>query len=275
MENCGYNRTMLSPQEITVITPCNDGESKTIVDVCSRLGIDLRISKQPWGATLDLEPPENLSNLKKKVAIIEMPSLHAEKELEDRGHELFIIDHHFYPKNGLDRRKAESSLEQVAKLFGYQLSRLEKGVAINDRDYIFGLIDAGYTIQEIRQIRQQDLAAQGVPKENIEIVKNALKTAPVQNGITILRLNFVNAGYAQDFMVLENPNEVKSLLILGGNPLSKVQFYGPPEVVDRLADIGEWMGGGGKTKFWGTNHPDLPEIFRRLGIEEPPARFAF
>jgi hypothetical protein len=259
---------MLNPGELTVLTPCNDGESKVIVDICRRLGIDLRISEQPWGATLDREPLANLTGLKKKVAIVEMPSLKKEKELEAQGHELYIIDHHYYPKIGLDRRKSESSLEQIAKLFNYELTRMEKGIAINDRDYIFGMLDAGYSIPEIREIRQFDLAAQGVPQKNIEIVKEALKTAPVKNGITILKLDFVNAGYAQDFLVLENPNEVKSLLILGGNPLSKVQFYGPPEVVDRLADIGEWMGGGGVTKFWGTNHPDLPEIFRRLGIKD-------
>jgi hypothetical protein len=238
------------------------------VDICKRLNIDLRVSKQPWGATLDKEPGENLFNLKKTVAIVEMPSPSAEKKLEDQGHELMIIDHHYYPKINLDRRKNESSLEQISKLFGYDLTRKEKGIAINDRDYIFGLLDAGYTIPEIQEIRQFDLSAQGVSQENIEIVKRALKSAPVKNGITILKLGFVNAGYAQDFLVLENPSEVRSLLILGGKPLSKVQFYGPPEVVDRLADLGEWMGGGGRTKFWGTNHPDLPEIFHRLGIED-------
>jgi hypothetical protein len=249
---------MISHEEVTIITPSNDGESKTIVDISKSLGLDVRISAQPWGATLDQEPKENLRDLRKKVVVVEMPSIVAEKELEQRGHEVIVVDHHDYPRFGLNRRKAESSLEQVARLFGYDLNRREKGIAINDRDYIFGLLDARYTIQEIQQIRQFDLTAQGVPPQNIDKVKQALKKAPVQNGITILRLDFVNAGFAQDFLVLENPKEVKSLLILGGNPLQKVQFYGPSEIVQKLADIGEWMGG----------NPDLPEIFRRLGIHE-------
>ncbi len=253
--------------ELTLITPCNDGESKAIVEICRSLGLDVRISKQPWGASLDQEPAESLQNLKKKVVIVEMPSLKAEKMLEEMGHEVLVVDHHYYPKISLDRRKPDSSLEQVARLLGYKLSRKEKGIAINDRDYIFGLLEAGYTILEIREIRRFDLAAQGVPPENIEKVKEALKTAPEKNGIIILRLDFVNAGYAQDFLVLENPGIIKSLLILGGKPLAKVQFYGPPEIVEKLADIGEWMGGGGRTKFWGTNHPDLAEIFQRLGID--------
>lgn len=258
---------MISRNELSLITPCNDGESKAIVEICKSLGLDVRISKQAWGATLDREPAGNLQGLRKKVVIVEMPSLNAEKMLEEIGHEVLVVDHHYYPKIGLDRRKPDSSLEQVARLLGYKLSRKEKGIAINDRDYIFGLLDAGYTIPEIKEIRRLDLAAQGVPPQNIEKVKQALKTAPEKNGIIILRLDFVNAGYAQDFLVLENPNIIKSLLILGGKPLAKVQFYGPPEMVDKLADIGEWMGGGGKTKFWGTNHPDLTEIFRRLGVE--------
>jgi hypothetical protein len=258
---------MISLEHVSVITPANDGESKTIVDICKRLNLDVRVSGQPWGATLDQESPKNLKDLRKIVIIVEMPSLKAEKELESLGHEIVIIDHHYYPKMGLDRRKPDSSLEQVARLFGYTLTRKEKGIAINDRDYIFGLLDAGYTIPEILEIRQFDLSAQGVPEENVRKVKEALGSAPVKNGITILRLDFVNAGYAQDFLVLENPNEVRSLLILGGKPLAKVQFYGPPEVVEKLSDLGEWMGGGGKTKFWGTNHPDLPEIFRRLQID--------
>jgi len=121
-------------------------------------------------------------------------------------------------------------------------------------------------MEEILAIRRFDLESQGVPPENIVRVQEALKSAPVENGITILRLDFTNAGYAQDFLVLESPDRVRDLLILGGKPLKKVQFYGDPEKVKRLADIGEWMGGGDKSKFWGTNNPDLPEIFRRLGL---------
>lgn len=252
--------------ELTVICPFNDGESKTIVDICRRLGVDIRISRQPWGATLDQEPSENLQNLKRIVAVVEMPSASCEQKLNDEGYRVIIIDHHFYPKLNLDRRQPLSSLEQIAELLGYELTRREKGIALNDRSYIFGLLDHGYSMEEILSIRRFDLESQGVPPENILKVQEALKTAPVENGITILRLDFTNAGYAQDFLVLESPDRVRDLLILGGKPLKKVQFYGDPEKVKKLADIGEWMGGGDKSKFWGTNHPDLPEIFRRLGL---------
>ncbi|PWT94167.1 MAG: hypothetical protein C5B54_00465 [Acidobacteria bacterium] len=253
---------------MTVISPQNDGESRTIVDICKRLNMDLRISTQPWGATLDQEPPEHLQNLKRVVVVVEMPSLTLESKLRDQGHQVEIVDHHYYPKIGLDRRQPLSSLEQVANLLDYNLTRWEMGIAINDRNYIFGLLDAGYSFDEILEIRKFDLEAQGVPPENIVKVREALKTAPVKKGITILRLDFPSAGYAQDFLVLETPDQVRDLLILTGNPVRKAQFYGDPVKIQKLAEIGEWMGGGDKSKFWGTNHPDVQEIFRRLNIED-------
>lgn len=259
---------MLNHGDVTVVAPCNDGESRTIVDICCRLGVDCRVSKQPWGATLDLEPESNLSNLRPIVIVVEMPSPEKETALERAGHHVVVVDHHSYPRLGLDRSQPLSSLEQVADHLGYELNRWEKGVAINDREYIFGLVDAGYSIEEVQNLRRYDLESQGVPTEKIETVKAALKVAPVKKGITILRLDFVNAGFAQDFLVMESPNTVRDLLILGGNPVRKAQFYGDPAKVVCLADLGEWMGGGERSRFWGTNHPDVPEIFRRLGIEE-------
>lgn len=258
---------MQKRDEVTVICPFNDGESKTIVDICRRLGVDVRVSEQPWGATLDREPSENLQRLKKTIVVIEMPSIALEEQLGRQGHAVLVVDHHHYPNWNLDRRRPLSSLEQVAEILGYPLTRWEQGVAINDRAYIFGLLDAGYAMDEILALRRFDLESQGVPPERIDAVREALRTAPVKAGITVLHLDFVNAGFAQDFLVLENPSQVRDLLVLGGKPVRKVQFYGDPAKVEKLADIGEWTGGGTRSKFWGTNHPDLPEIYRRLGIE--------
>lgn len=252
--------------EISVICPQNDGESKTIIQICQRLMVDVRKSNQPWGARLELEPQENLQNLHQNLVVVEMPSNLLEEELRRRGHKVMIVDHHFYPALGLDRRRPDSSLEQVAAILGYTLDRRELGIAINDRDYIFGLLDAGYTTQEILEIRQLDLEAQGVSQERFELVRDAMKNAPEIHGITILRLPPGHAGFAQDFLVLETPDRVRDLLILTGEPVIRVQFYGDPKKVEKLADIGEWTGGGKRSKFWGTNHPDVPEILKRLGI---------
>ena len=37
---------MFNLNELTVITPYNDGESKKIIEICHHLNIDLRISNQ-------------------------------------------------------------------------------------------------------------------------------------------------------------------------------------------------------------------------------------
>ena len=130
---------MFDRADVTVVCPNNDAESRTIIDVCGRLGVDTRISQQPWGATLDQEPETNLRGLKRIVIAVEMPSVEKESKLEQAGHQVVIVDHHSYPKLNLDRRKPVSSLEQVAEHLGYHLTRWEMGVAINDREYIFGL----------------------------------------------------------------------------------------------------------------------------------------
>jgi hypothetical protein len=254
-------------ENLTIISPANDGESKTIVEICKRLGVDVRISKQPWGAALDREPAENLTNLKETVVIVEMPSPSMEENLRKSGRTVRIVDHHFYPTLNLDRRNKLSSLEQIAHILEYQLTRKELGIAINDRSYIFGLVDAGFTRKEIIEIREFDLEAQGVSASDRERVREELKKSPVKNGITILHLDFDASGYAQDFLVLEDPAKVPDLLVLTGHPVRTAQFYGDPNKVDQLLEIGEWTGGSGKSKFWGTNHPDLPEIYKRLKIE--------
>ena len=237
------------------------------MDICRRLDVDVRISQQPWGARLDREPADNLRNLKPTVVIVEMPAPETEKRLRADGHQVVVVDHHSYPGRGLDRTQPQSSLEQVAQILDYSLTRREMAVAINDRSYIFGLLDSGYSIAEILEIRRFDLEAQGIPAEDIEKVKSQLQEAPVRAGIKILRTNVKSAGFAQDFLVLENPKEVKDLLILSGEPIRKAAFYGDPKKIEKLADLAEWMGGSGRSRFWGTSHPDVPEIFRRLGIE--------
>ena len=41
---------MIDPMKITLTSPVNDLESETIVRIAKRLKIDVRISKQKWGA---------------------------------------------------------------------------------------------------------------------------------------------------------------------------------------------------------------------------------
>jgi len=49
-------------ENTTLICPKNDLESQTIVNIAMRLGMDVRVSEQGWGAMLGMEPPEVFQN---------------------------------------------------------------------------------------------------------------------------------------------------------------------------------------------------------------------
>ena len=84
-----------------------------------------------------------------------------------------LIDHHNQNRYSL------SSLEQIAKILNYKLSRKQKLIALNDRDYIFGMQKFGADRNEIENIRKKDRFYQGVTEdEEIEAlndIKNAKK----------------------------------------------------------------------------------------------------
>lgn len=252
-------------RDFSLICPRNDGEAETIVKMAMvLLGIDVRISLQPWGATLDKEPQENLRDLQKTVVIVEMPSVEKEEELRRNGHEVIVIDHHNYVGMGLDRSNKLSSLEQFAKLIGHELSRWEMGVAINDRGYIYGLIDARYDMNEIRAIRMADLEAQGATRNDFALCAEALEKAETKNGITIVRVATNKVTYINDLCVLGNPGKVQDILICSPN---EINFSGSPEKAKALSILGGWSGGGEISKFWGSNQPAETEVFKILEID--------
>jgi hypothetical protein len=146
----------------SLLAPRNDAEAATILDIARRLGLDVRESNQPWGATLEKEPSGNFLNFKQNVIIVEMPGVQKEEELR-RSHTLFILDHHKYEM--LDRTNPQSSLEQFAELVGYTLNRREMGIALNDRGYIPALEANGFERNEIDEIRKFDLSCQGYTDE--------------------------------------------------------------------------------------------------------------
>lgn len=161
---------MFKPGNTILICPENDLESKTILKIARELGIEVRTSKQSWGARLENEPDENLKNPDKKdVWIVEIPGPEKEALMKYEGHNLSIIDHHEY--KGLNRFNDLSSLEQFAKKCEYTLSEEEKLIVINDRSYIWGLIDAGASFDDIRRIRELDLNAQGWKEEDFKANK--------------------------------------------------------------------------------------------------------
>ena len=157
---------------LTVICPANDLEGLTIINICQRLGIDVRISNQKWGAKLGNENEKNLKNLKSNIILVEIPDKNAEMQLENDGHKVYIIDHHSYIHNGevLNRYNSKSSLEQFSQLIKYSLNDEENLFALNDKSYLWELlIEKKLDLKNIKKIRKKDLLAQGWTKNDFHI----------------------------------------------------------------------------------------------------------
>ena len=152
---------MFKPENTILVSPQNDLESKTILKIAREIGIEVRASRQVWGARLENEPDGIFNNPgKKDFWIVEIPGPEKEAALKNEGYALTIIDHHEY--KGLNRYNDLSSLEQFAKKCGYELSsEKEKRIAINDRSYIWGLISEGVSLEDIMAIRKEEMQLQG------------------------------------------------------------------------------------------------------------------
>lgn len=153
--------------QLTLIVPNNDLESKTIINLARELRFDdIRVSAQTWGARLEKEDPASFQGLKHEVWIIEIPGPEKEKSLQREGHILRIIDHHSY--KGLNRSSSLSSLEQFANACHHPLTPEQRAIAINDRDYIWGLVSEGAPFDSVVSIRKEDLLCQGWAKEDFD-----------------------------------------------------------------------------------------------------------
>ena len=246
----------LDREKISLVCPQNDGESAAIIEIARRLSIDVRVSSQPWGATLDKEPPQTFWGLKLNLVIVEIPGPEKEDELR-KEHGLFIIDHHKYP--GLDRSNPRSSLEQFADIVDYKLSRREKGIALNDRGYIFALRENGFNMEEIREIRKFDLMAQGLSDDDFDSL-----AGDYYKGFQTDRLYVVHTGnprnsYLSDLHFYENErrNEKLDLVVLllgaGGKKVEKASFSGDPAMAKKLFEnLGGFSGGDARVSmYWG------------------------
>lgn len=119
------------------------------------------------------------------------------------------IDHH-----GKNNHK-KSSLEQIAYLFGLELTREQKLIAVNDARYIQGMQSLCASQDEIEQVRSRDREAQGLTQQDLEDAKKLLS----DNG-------FKKIIYAptQSFTCLSDlMHETDSYIIYSD---SQIAFYG-------------------------------------------------
>lgn len=148
---------MKSAEHLVVLLPENDPESLMLGEICLAFQIPSVISRQPHGAYLGAEEclEERIREVNpnaQEIIIIEIPGPNEEKELEKKGLQITIIDHHRY--EGLDRMHPKSSLEQFLVYMDIQERDLQekgfspmlvKGVAIIDRSFVWGLKAEGYS----------------------------------------------------------------------------------------------------------------------------------
>jgi len=272
-------------ENTTLICPKNDLESQTIVNIAMKLGMDVRVSEQGWGAQLGMEPPDVFHNLKENLIVVEMPDPDKEKMLRKIGCNVIWIDHHTYLHKGqcLDRSHGLSSLEQFAGLVGYALSDREKRIALNNRGYIWAMAreTEECSINDIKNVRDEDLESQGYTaemlsaskkdyNERIDFTHFSLVTTKLDKIAYITQLHQIPTD--EEFKKYresgkEDDLPVRNILILtlsnDGENVVEVNFFGAWKYKQRfnhfLKDNGFnstefviWEGGDkGKAFFWG------------------------
>lgn len=159
----------MSLKDTVLLVPPNDPEAVTIRNIARAMGLQMIVSPQAHGATLEQEP--DLLNLVKaggwkKIVIVEIPGPKIEAKLRKRGVEVVIIDHHHY--TNLDRATDQktgkllpSSLEQFLKLFrltdrkllalGFD-PRMTRAIGVMDRGFVWALREEGFTKREIQAL---------------------------------------------------------------------------------------------------------------------------
>jgi len=92
------------------------------------------------------------------------------------------IDHHNENAN------KPSSIEQIAKLLGIELTREQQLIAANDKGFIPAMEALGATREEIADIRRRDREAQGVTEEDERLGEKSIRKFRKQKGeITLVK----------------------------------------------------------------------------------------
>jgi hypothetical protein len=219
-------------EHTTLIIPNNDGESVMIGAIADHFGIDVRRIEGAWNSSKEdrLKQLKALTDFKKHIVAVELAVPEVENEWEKglAGDGSFTwIDHHSY-SDGLVRLKegAGCSLDQFLEFFGLDEKKLleeahqngfpydprfVKGVALNDDAFIRGMIAGGYSLEEIKKIRQFDRDGQyGEETETVHKRNRELFEArKVLGNISIMDFGDerINYTYAKDLAILEKIEE--------------------------------------------------------------------
>ncbi len=281
---------MISRENTTLICPNNDLESRTILEIARHLGMDVRESRQPWGARLGAEPEENrerlFHDLKDNVLVIEMPDPAEEERLTRKGHHFTWIDHHRYTIAGkpLDRSDSRSSIEQFAELVGYTLNEHELLIACNDRGSYWAMAtETEGSLEQMLQVVEADLEVQGYTEEikdksAADYDKGVIFNASSEQCFCLVTTTQEKSSYLAHLHQQPTDEElkkyreegkslpVKALLVLALDPDKKevrqVNFYGSAAFLAKLDAVEQSIGGRGSGyEFWRGGGTDSAACF--------------
>lgn len=237
------------------VTPKNDLEARVIVEMLEREGEKFLVTGQAWGASWDKLEDE----VKEEIEMAKQRGITVHGvELQGNPEGVVNVDHHIYGED--DRSNVNSSLEQVAKILGVELTLDEQFVAANDKGYIPAMEKLGKELgikeedlQEIiANIRMRDREMQGVTLEQEAQAEEAVE-----------KLGDLNE--KQEYISLDLPHSKTStvtdrlydkydnLLITSGD--GETNFFGSTEIIEMLNERfpGGWSGGQLEqgSGFWG------------------------
>ena len=229
--------------EILFVVPNNDGEAVEIQKLLKDNGWNYLVTNQAWGASWDgLEDSIKNEINSGKYKFVYGIELQGNIQLRvDKVWNIINIDHHKYEND--DRSNSLSSLEQVANIIGVTLTEYQKAVAYNDIHGIKGL-KRKYK-EYVDAVAIQDMLAQGITEEQIQIAKESVKEAETIEDLVIVRCQ-----HSKTYPIKANI-DYNNILIFSDD--GEVNFEGNGQICIALQKEFEGWSGGNLPKygFWG------------------------
>lgn len=227
------------------VTPNNDLEAKTIVEMLQREGEDFLVTGQAWGASWEKLEEE----LKAKIeeAKREQKTVYG-VELQGDSNGAINVDHHTYGED--DRSNPKSSIEQVAEILGVELTLDEQFVSANDKGYIPAMeklgAELGLSAEDLQEIianiRMRDREMQGVtPEQEAQAQEAVEKLGEIAEKREYIQLDLPHSKTSTVTDRLYGKYD--NLLITSGD--GETNFYGTTEIIQMLNERfpGGWSGG--------------------------------
>ena len=248
-------RTDLKMKNRLWVTPNNDLEAKTIVEMLQRGGEDFLVTGQAWGASWEKLEEE----LKAKIeeAKREQKTVYG-VELQGDSNGAINVDHHTYGED--DRSNPKSSIEQVAEILGVELTLDEQFVSANDKGYIPAMeklgAELGLSAEDLQEIisniRMRDREMQGVtPEQEAQAQEAVEKLGEFAEKREYIQLDLPHSKTSTVTDRLYGKYD--NLLITSGD--GETNFYGITEIIQMLNERfpGGWSGGqlDQGSGFWG------------------------